>query len=224
MTFRSAVLQVTGITVACIVGGLVVGVAVGAVIHALTAPFPEVVRTGVAAVIAVGAFSASAAQWGRRLARLAGWADPSRVGRFTGWIVGPTFVTIGLILSGIEPVVVAHGATVGLAIHNVYTLAFVPAALVAAAMGGLALGLGARDPRLAQALAVRAGFAAAGAFLLVDLTMDAIGWRIGAPNAAARATMLVVTACSAAAAALAAGIAIASSVAADAPAISSPPV
>ena len=38
--------------------------------------------------------------------------------------------------------------------------------------------------------------------------MDALGWRVGAPHAAERGTMLVVTALAAAAAAVAAGTAI----------------
>jgi hypothetical protein len=57
-------------------------------------------------------------------------------------------------------------------------------------------------------LAANAGAAALLTFLAVDLLMYALGWRVGAPNAGRRATMLVVTALSASAAAIAAGGAI----------------
>jgi len=57
-------------------------------------------------------------------------------------------------------------------------------------------------------LSARAALAAVIAFLAVDVLMYALGWRVGAPNAAKRATMLVVTMLSASAAAIAAGAAI----------------
>ena len=60
------------------------------------------------------------------------------------------------------------------------------------------------EPRFA----IVVGICAALAFLIVDLSMDAIGWRVGAPDAGRRATMLVVTLLSVIAAALSAGGAI----------------
>jgi hypothetical protein len=57
-------------------------------------------------------------------------------------------------------------------------------------------------------LAIPAGLAAAAAFLAVDLVMDALGWRVGAPDAGRRATMVVVTAIGLLAAATSAGGAI----------------
>ena len=62
--------------------------------------------------------------------------------------------------------------------------------------------------RLGARLAVSAGVAALVTFLAVDLLMYSLGWRVGAPNAARRATMLVVTVISASAAAVTAGAAI----------------
>ena len=48
------------------------------------------------------------------------------------------------------------------------------------------------SPTLARRLAWRAGLAGGAAFLAVDLLMDALGWRVGAPGAAERFTMLTV--------------------------------
>ena len=90
-------------------------------------------------------------------------------------------------------------------IHLVYRLLFIPAAFVVAAAGAFALGCGLRDARLGASLAAWAGLGAASAFLLINLLMDALGWRVGAPHAAERATMLVVSLLSATAAAIAAG-------------------
>jgi hypothetical protein len=56
--------------------------------------------------------------------------------------------------------------------------------------------------------AMNAGVTALVMFLAVDLLMYALGWRVGAPNAARRAAMLAVTILSASAAAVAAGAAI----------------
>jgi hypothetical protein len=66
--------------------------------------------------------------------------------------------------------------------------------LVIAGVGALALGTGLYRAAFGLRLAIPAGLAAAAAFLAVDLLMDAVGWRVGAPDAGRRATMVVVTA------------------------------
>jgi hypothetical protein len=93
-------------------------------------------------------------------------------------------------------------------VHAVYTLVFVPATALIAASGAYALGQALRDWRFGIRLSLVAGVSAAVAFLLSALLMAALGWRVGAPRAAERATMLVVTAVGAAAAAILAGGAI----------------
>ncbi|MBI3741926.1 MAG: hypothetical protein HY257_09255, partial [Chloroflexi bacterium] len=75
-------------------------------------------------------------------------------------------------------------------IHNVFTLLFVPAAAIIVGVGGFALGIGTGDRIVARKLLLRCALAGGLAFLIVNLTMDALGWRVGAPNAAERATML----------------------------------
>src|SRR6266540_2152094 len=54
-------------------------------------------------------------------------------------------------------------------------------------------------------LAVRAGLSGGVAFLIIDLLMDALGWRVGGLHAGERATMVMVTTSGTIGAALAAG-------------------
>ncbi len=100
-----------------------------------------------------------------------------------------------------------RGGGPDLPVHQVFTLLFVPAAFLVAGMGGLALGLAQGDRALALRGFLSSGFTAALAFLVVDLIMDALGWRVGAPGAAARTTMLTVMMSGSLAAALAGGAA-----------------
>jgi len=52
------------------------------------------------------------------------------------------------------------------------------------------LGFGMRDPALAGRLAWLCAISGGCAFLVVNLTLDGLGFRVGAPGAAARATMI----------------------------------
>ena len=74
--------------------------------------------------------------------------------------------------------------------------------------GGLALGIALCSWSLAARLASYGWLAAGLAFLAADLTMDALGLRVGAPGAAERATMITVLLVSSLGAALAGGAAI----------------
>ena len=118
------------------------------------------------------------------------------------------------LLTTIETGVLAHaqeGAAV--AMHVVFASTFAGAAflVVAASVAalGLGIGLGARSARPALASAAVGGLV----FLLVTLLFDGAGWRVGAPGAEARFTMVVVTAASAVATLLAAGAAAATQLA-----------
>jgi len=76
--------------------------------------------------------------------------------------------------------------------HVAFGVVF-PAATFAVVFGTvLALGIGARLRVRALGLALRGAAAAALAFLTVAALMDAAGWRVGAPGAEARFTMVVV--------------------------------
>ena len=94
-------------------------------------------------------------------------------------------------------------------IHIVYGMLFVPAAFFVAAASAWIVGVGLRRTAGEQrTLALTTGLSAAGAYCLVYLLMDLAGWKVGAPDAGKRATMLVVTGLGSLAAALAGGAAI----------------
>jgi hypothetical protein len=114
----------------------------------------------------------------------------------------------GLVLTVLEQRFVEGGGG-SIPIHIVYGMLFVPATFFVASASAWILGVGLRrtvaERRL---LALRGGLAAAAAYLVVYLLMELAGWKVGAPNAGRRATMLVVTALGSLAAALGGGAAI----------------
>jgi hypothetical protein len=202
----SLVLPAAAITARDLIGGLVVGVALGALVDAL--PLPLVPRRALAGVATLSMTLFAGGIWGRDMARLAGSTVLESAARWTAVSFGPAILLVGALLAVAEPVVVERATRAGLQIHSAYTLLFVPATAFVAAIGGFALGRSLGGSRFGMRLSARAALAAVIAFLAVDLLMYALGWRVGAPNAAKRATMLVVTMLSASAAAIAAGAAI----------------
>jgi hypothetical protein len=103
----------------------------------------------------------------------------------------PVTLGLGFVLILLEPVAVQRFGQ-HIPIHRLFTLFFVPTAFLIAGIGAWAISIGLRDRQLAGSLLLRVGVAAALAFLAVNLAMDALGWRVGAPHAAERFTMLVV--------------------------------
>ena len=183
-----------------------IAVALGSLADAL--PLPLVARRVFDGVVALCVTLLAGKLWGRDMATLAHVPTPHATARLTALSVGPAILAAGAILAAIEPAAVARATQAGYSIHFVYSVLFVPVAGIVAAVGAFALGVGLNGRALALRLAANAGAAALLTFLAVDLLMYALGWRVGAPNAARRATMLVVTALSASAAAVAAGGAI----------------
>ena len=109
-------------------------------------------------------------------------------------------------LTVLEGIFVEQHRGPALPIHVVYGFLFVPAVFVVASTTALILATGFHmQTKKRWQLALACGFAAAAAHLIVYQAMDRAGWRIGAPDAARRATMIVVTSLGALAAALAGG-------------------
>jgi hypothetical protein len=117
----------------------------------------------------------------------------------------PTVLLVGMALTVLENLIVEQRRGPELPIHVVFTLLFAPAALVVASVGALALGVALKRRGLALRLALGSGLVAGLTFLVVDLLMDALGYRVGAPGAAERSTMITVMLTSNIAASLAAG-------------------
>jgi hypothetical protein len=137
------------------------------------------------------AFALGGGLWARSLGRIAGYASWSLIAAGAIGVAGPTRLIFGA-LSWVEANL-ARILSLGVPIHVAFMLAFAAAALLLAGSGGLALGLGLRRARLAGRLALAGGGAGALAFLIVAIGFDLIGFRVGAPNAEQRATMLLVS-------------------------------
>jgi hypothetical protein len=184
------------LTVACLFGGLLVGVAVGFLVFELLPggddfAHPPPLNVTLAALPALAGFTVGSATWGVRMGRLAGGADRRRLAIAGALSFGPMTVALGIGLSALEPIAVA-GFGGGLPVHRLFTVLFVPTAFLIAGVSAWAVGLGLRRPRLALALLWQVGLAAAAGFLVVNLALEAAGWVVGAPGAAERATMLTV--------------------------------
>ena len=205
----AALVPAAAITARDLVGGLVIAVALGFAADKL--PLPLVPRRVLDGVLALSITLLAGRLWGRDMARLAHASEPRATGNVTALSVGPAIIAAGAVLAAIEPSLVQRATSAGYSIHFVYSLLFVPVTGIVAAVGAFALGVGLGSRRLAVKLAANAGLAACLTFLAVDLVMYALGWRVGAPNAARRATMLVVTVLGATAAAVTAGAAIGAS-------------
>jgi hypothetical protein len=199
------------VTVACLIGGLLLGIVLGEIVfnalpgHSIDDPDP--IHIALAATMALAGITAGGALWGQRMGLLAGSGEARRMAAAGALGFAPFALAAGLALNALEPFAVGT-LSAQFPIHRIFTLLFVPAAGLVAAAGGWAIGAGLRSQPLAWGLAWRAGLAAAVAFLLADLTMEALGWRVGGPNAAERLTMLSVMLVSNTGAALAGGAAI----------------
>jgi hypothetical protein len=148
------------------------------------------------------------AAWGRAMDQLTLTDRPRRMAWAGALSFGPALLLAALTLGRLEVALVERGDGPDLPVHVVFTILFVPAAFFVAGMGGFALGLARENIQLALRLALTSGLAGGLAFLLVNLVMHQLGWRVGAPGAAERATMLTVMMAGNLGAALAGGAAI----------------
>lgn len=183
------------LTVLTLFGGMLVGGVLGEItFHALPGHSiikPSAVHIALSALPALSGLLIGGALWGVLIGRLGQVTDRRRMA--IAGMLGFAPITIGLVLvlSALEPAAVEHlGAQVP--IQHLFTLFFVPTAFVIAGVSAWAIGRGLRNTSLAWTLLWRVGVAAALAFLTVNLVMEALGWVVGAPQAAERFTMLTV--------------------------------
>jgi len=184
-------------TILTLFGGLLIGLVAGDFVFRLI-PGSSIdnVKLGHAAIAAVPAlvgFFAGGAAWGVQMGRLAGVSDTRRMAAVGMLGFGPITIILAAGLGVGEPFIVESIGS-GTAIHRIFTLLFVPSAFLIAGVSAYAVGKGLRNHRLAVSLLWRVGFAAAITFLLINLIMESLGWIVGAPGAAERATMITVMA------------------------------
>ncbi len=192
-------------TALALFGGMFVGVAVGSVLHGLPFHAAEQTKVALASIPALAGTIGGGALWGYLLARIHRIRETKRMSVAGAISFGPAVVAAGLLLSTLERALVEQGRLPDVPIHVVFTLLFVPATFLVAAVGGLAMAVGSRNQLRWLRFTMVTGVAAALAFLVVNLAMDSLGWQVGGPGAAERATMLTVMFLGASAAALSAG-------------------
>jgi len=196
------------LTLLTLFGGLLIGLVVGDLVfhilpgHNLENPSPA--HMAIAALPALGGFLAGGAAWGVSVGRLAGAADSRRMALAGMLGFAPITITLAVGLSFVETIA-GTGPLAQLPIHRLFTLLFVPAAFLIAGVSAWAIGRGLRDRKLARTLFWQVGLTAGMTFLAVNLLMESLGWVVGAPGAAERATMVTVLALSNISAALAGG-------------------
>lgn len=203
-----AALSGAGITVLALLGGTVLGVAIGNAVfhllpgHSIMNPDPRHVIA--AALPATAGFLIGSAVWGIWMGRLANSRETKRMALAGALGFAPITLVLGLVLTALEPIAVEQLGDV-FPIHRLFTLFFVPMAFLIAGTSAYALGIGLRDKPLARKLFWRVGPAGGAAFLFVNLVMEMSGWVVGAPGAGERATMVTVLFCGVLAAAVVGG-------------------
>jgi hypothetical protein len=189
-------------------GGLLLGFVFASWFNGLPMHMPESRRVQISMLIVLVALVGSGFAWGRAMAHLTGATEAARLSWGGALSFGPALILAALTLGRLEVALIERGQGPDLPVHVVFTLLFVPAAIFVAGMGGFALGLAREGFRLAWRLALSSGFAGGLAFLLVNLIMLQLGYKVGAPGAAERATMLTVMMAGSLGTALAGGAAI----------------
>src|SRR3990172_2328917 len=181
--FASAV-----ITTVTLMGGMIVGMAIGVLVDRM--PFHAPDQTLI--LLAIIPIFGGGALWGSLLTRIHGIPNRTGAAIAGGLSFGLGVIGAAILLGALERVLVEQLRLRSVPIHVVFTLLFVPATFLVATIEGSAILLvsGNRTRWLGSALAT--GVAAALSFLIVDLLLDALGWRVGAPRAAERATMLTI--------------------------------
>jgi hypothetical protein len=197
-------------TAATLLGGLFVGLMIGsAVFEALPGHSiinPSGMHIAAASLPALLGLAGGSALWGVLMGRLGHSEKPRRMALAGMLGFAPIAIAIGITLSILEPPAVERWADT-IPVYRLFTLLFVPSVFLVASVGAWAIGRGLHHQRTG-ALAMQAGLWAAAAFLVVNVVMDSLGWRIGAPDAAERFTMLTVMLVGNFGAALAGGAAI----------------
>ena len=176
-----------------LVGGMLLGGFIGFISESLVPHATTLVRTLIAAPIVILIMAGGSVAWGWNMAIQTGSSEKKRMAWAAVLSFVPALVILATILPIIEITLFENAAHPVLPIHILYTVLFVPTAFIISGITSYALGLAHSDPQLARRLSLRAGTAGALAFLFINTLMEFLGWQVGAPGAAERATMITVT-------------------------------
>ncbi|MGH2607332.1 MAG: hypothetical protein ACRDG5_12140 [Anaerolineales bacterium] len=175
-----------------LMGGMLLGFIAGSAVHGIPFHMPEQTRVVVASLPALAGVLGGGALWGMLLARIFASPAPRRMAAAGALFFGPTVLVTAILLSALEVAVVEGDGGPSLPVHIIFTLLFVPATFVVTSIASAAMLVAAGRGRMALRSALSCGLAGAGAFLGANLILDLLGWRVGAPGAAEKATMLTV--------------------------------
>jgi MFS family permease len=201
----STVVKGAFVTAGSLFGGIFIGIVAGSIVHGIPTHLSEGTRIALASVPSTAGFVLGGAIWGNMLARYLPGVSKPRMILAGGLGFGLTVITVALLLSYGEVFLVQQGKGPDLPIYIIYTILFAPAAFLVSGVGSLAIGAVMAGRRRAVGIGLRSGLAGGLAFLAVNTFMEALGWQVGAPGAAQRATMVTVTILGSIAAALAGG-------------------
>jgi hypothetical protein len=203
-------LRGAGLTALTLFGGMLLGVAGGFILfETLPGHMSDPGKIAAAALPALLGVFLGGALWGRAFSASLGY-DNSRRQMIAGALgFGLSVILAQIVLTILEVQLVERGGGPGWPIHVTFLVIFPPAAAFVAASGGFVLAAALENRPTGLRAAATCGVAAGAAFLIVGLLMDGLGWRVGAPGAAARFTMLTVLALGSLASALAGGAALA---------------
>src|SRR2546429_7959131 len=179
------------LTALLLIPGVILGIAAGGLVNdTLPGNATDPIKLALTALSAFIGMFVGGAVWGWSISRVMKAAAGRRMAVAGGIGFALSALVVILTLGFLEDLVVEQQRGPQLPIHNVFTLLFVPAAAIITGASGAALGFGMRDRALAGRPARMCAIGGGCAFLVVNLTLDGLGFRVGAPGAAARATMI----------------------------------
>jgi len=194
------------LTAVILIPGAILGVAAGGAINQmLPGNATDPIKLALTVLSAFAGMFVGGAVWGWSISRITKVAAGRRVAVAGGIGFGLCALVVILTLGFLEDLIVTQQRGPQLPIHNVFTMLFGPAAAIITGASGAALGFGLRARALAGRLAWMCAISGGCAFLFVNLTLDGLGFRVGAPGAAERATMITTALVGNLAAALAGG-------------------
>src|SRR2546430_5587635 len=194
------------LTALLLIPGVILGIAAGGLVNdTLPGKATDPIKLALTVLSVFAGMFVGGAVWGWSISRVTKAAAGRRMAFASGIGFALTTIVVVLTLGFLEDLVVEQQRGPQLPIHNVFTLLFVPAAAIITGASGAALGFGLRDQALAGRLGWMCALGGGCAFLVVNLTLDGLGFRVGAAGAAERATMITTTLLGNLAAAMAGG-------------------
>jgi len=200
---KRPVLASVVVTAVSLMGGVIVGVGIGigAMVNSLPFHAPEQTLILLVSIPIFG----GGALWGSLLTRIHNLPNRMRATIAGSLSFGFGVIGAAILLGTLERVLVEQHRLPGVPIHVIFSLLFVPSTFLVTTLGCSAVLLASGNQTNWFRSALTTGLVASLSFLIMDLFLDTLGMRVGAPRAAESATMLTVAFLSSVAAVFSAG-------------------